>query len=112
MSTRKKIIWCFRCLILDREQAVQKSFIEVDVHFRSDGVIVPVAIYWSGRRFTVDRLIDYRKSVSLCTGGGDYRYTCIINGKPRQLYREFDVIHDKYFWFVEEMVREPQEWAD
>ena len=91
----------------ERAERFIKSFIKVDATFEPDGRILPKAIYWGGKRYTVDRLVDFRRSVSMKFGSGDYMYLVVINGRERVLYREYDTMRDTHVWFVEERESEP-----
>lgn len=74
----------------------RKVNVEVDVHFDTDGNMLPIAIKWEdGRMFTIDKVLDVRQAASLKAGGQGMRYLCRILGKQTYLWFENPA------WFVE-----------
>jgi hypothetical protein len=61
-----------------------------------DGTISPLAIRWDeAHLYEIDRILDVRPAASLKAGGAGIRYTCMILGKQRYIWRE------EGRWFVE-----------
>ena len=74
----------------------RKVNVEVDVHFDTDGNMLPTAIKWEdGRVFAVDKVLDVRQAASMKSGGQGMRYLCRILGKQTYLWFENPA------WFVE-----------
>lgn len=70
--------------------------LDVIVHCKTDGSQHPIAIIWyDGRKFEIDRVLEIKKCASLKTGGRGIRYTCII--RNRQIY----LFQDEDKWFLE-----------
>ena len=73
-----------------------RLYVEVLARHTPEGKVVPLSIVWEdGRQFSVDRILDTRRCVSLKVGGAGIRYTCMICGKSRYLFYEDER------WFVE-----------
>lgn len=76
---------------------MSKIYVSVTAEFTSVGLLRPLWITWEdGRRFLIDRVLDYRRAASLKAGGVGLRYTCMICGSEHYLYYEGDNL-----WFVE-----------
>ena len=59
----------------------RKVFVDVDVHFDSDGKMTPKSITWEDETvYKIDRVTDVRRAASLKAGGMGMRYTVMING--------------------------------
>ncbi len=72
-----------------------KRYVDVILLHRKTGEIVPLYIVWAdGRRYRVDKIRTVEKRASE-VGGGGIRYTCMIQGKERNLFLEKDR------WFIE-----------
>lgn len=66
-----------------------KIYVDVQVEFRSDGVMLPREIIWEdGRRFEIDRVLDIRQAASMKAGGQGDRYTIKVCGQERYLFFE------------------------
>lgn len=77
----------------------EKCYVEVLADFSEDGRVTPLEIVWEdGRRFGVDRVIDGRWASNMKLGGTGYRYTVMVGGKERFLWR------DGERWYVERIV--------
>ena len=73
-----------------------KTYVCVRAYFNLCGVIIPEEIVWEdGRRFKIDRVLEWRPAASLKTGGCGLRFTCRIGGHETYLYLEDNR------WFVE-----------
>lgn len=74
----------------------RKAFVDVDVHFDSDGKMTPKSITWEDETvYTIDRVTDVRRAASTKAGGMGIRYTVIINGQRSYLF------YEEPRWFVE-----------
>lgn len=72
-----------------------KKLVPVIAKFDQDG-ITPLQIIWfDGRVFDMDRIIDVRSAASIAVGGIGVRYKCKIAGKKRLLF------YEEPRWFVE-----------
>ena len=75
---------------------MQRLYVEVLARHTAEGDVIPLSVIWDdGRRFSVDRILDTRRCVSLKAGGAGIRYTCVISGRARYLFFDDDR------WFVE-----------
>ena len=73
-----------------------KVFVDVLIQYTTEGGKVPLGIQWEdGRRSSIDRVIDVRKTASLMAEGKGLRYTCRVKGKQLYLYSEEDS------WYIE-----------
>lgn len=74
----------------------RKVFVDVDVHFDSDGKMTPKSITWEDETvYKIDRVTDVRRAASLKAGGMGMRYTVMINGQTSFLF------YEDPRWFVE-----------
>lgn len=79
----------------------RKRYVEVEVEFLADGLIVPRAVIWhDGRRFPVRAVLGRRRCASLKVGGEGVRYDVVV-GRSRTF-----LFHEDPRWFVEEVVPE------
>jgi hypothetical protein len=87
----------FRFYISDRRFSFMgKVFVDVLIQYTTEGGKVPLGIQWEdGRRSSIDRVIDVRKTASLKVEGKGLRYTCRVKGKQLYLYSEDDS------WYIE-----------
>lgn len=61
-----------------------------------NGFVTPLELIWEdGKRFEIDKVLDFRKKASLKGGGMGLRYTCKIKSHERFIWL------DGYVWFVE-----------
>lgn len=75
---------------------MEKVFVAVTARFDLEGMITPLSIEWKdGRQFTIDKVLDIRRSASLKAGGQGMRYTIRIGARTAYLFLE------KTRWFVE-----------
>ena len=75
---------------------LRKVFVDVDVHFDSDGKMTPKSITWKDETvYKIDRVTDVRRAASLMAGGMGMRYTVMINGQTSFLF------YEDPRWFVE-----------
>lgn len=66
-----------------------KVYVEVEVCFREDGVMLPRLIVWeNGLRYGIDRVSDIRQASAAKAGGQGDRYTVWINGRQGYLFFE------------------------
>ena len=76
----------------------KKTYVEVTARFDEEGAIMPIKILWyDGRIYRVDKVINICRAASLKAGGAGIRYTCEIAGRQRYLFLE------ESRWFVEEI---------
>ena len=66
-----------------------KTYVQVNVQFREDGVMLPREIIWEdGARYEIDRVTDIRQAAAMKAGGQGDRYTIIVQGMQRYLFFE------------------------
>ena len=74
----------------------RKVFVDVDVHFDSDGKMTPRSITWEDETvYKIDRVTDVRRAASTKAGGMGIRYTVTVNGRQSYLF------YEEPRWFVE-----------
>ena len=74
----------------------ERKYVEVVADFSEDGRVTPLVIVWDdGRRFPIDRVVDGRWAANMKLGGRGYRYTVMVGGRERLLWR------DENRWYVE-----------
>ena len=79
--------------------ARKKTYVTVDVHHDTEGVMTPLAIHWTDdRTFEIDEVQDVRQAASLKVGGAGIRYTIRIGEVTTFLW------YENPRWFVEEIV--------
>ena len=85
-----------------------RAYIDVDVHFTADGLMLPRMIEWEdGHRYEIDRVKMITPAPALKAGGMGDRYTVVIGGKERYLFFEhcaFEGDSKQGRWFVEKRV--------
>lgn len=70
--------------------------LNIIVQHTPEGEAIPKTIIWEdGRKFSIDRVLDKRKSAALKCGGIGTRYICKICGKEIPIFEEDGV------WFIE-----------
>ena len=66
-----------------------KVYVDVEVYFRKDGVMLPHQITWeNGHKYEIDRVSDIRQASAAKAGGQGDRYTIWINGQQSYLFFE------------------------
>lgn len=66
-----------------------KVYVQVNVCFREDGVMLPREIIWEdGAHYGIDRVTDIRQAAAMKAGGQGDRYTIIVHGQRSYLYFE------------------------
>ena len=66
-----------------------KVYVQVEVDFREDGVMLPRRITWEdGRKYEIDKVTDIRQAAAMRAGGQGDRYTIRIQGKQSYLFFE------------------------
>lgn len=82
-----------------------KVYVDVEVHFDSDGHMRPASLTWEdGKSYTIDRVTGVRRAMSQKAGGYGDRYTIIVAGQQRYLYYEHSIYVDDVRpgrWFME-----------
>jgi hypothetical protein len=74
----------------------QKVYVKVNADFSEEGELRPKTITWvDGRIYEIVRILHKVRAASMKVGGCGIRYTVVIDGKERFLFREEDR------WFVE-----------
>lgn len=82
---------------------MRKVYVDVDVKWLKEGVLIPTALYWqTGRdeeaeveKFEIDRIISGPEHRTSLAGGVGKRYEIEISGHRRYIYLEKDK------WFLE-----------
>lgn len=81
--------------------ALRKTFINVIAEFTASGRLEPLSIVlYDGRCYPVDKIIDVQKAANMRVGGSGTKYSCLISGVRRSLWRDQDR------WFIEESVED------
>lgn len=87
-----------------------KVYVQVNVNFREDGVMLPREIVWeNGVTYQIDRVSDIRQAAAMKAGGQGDRYTIIIGGQSSFLFFERSanqVGNNIGRWFVERRLKE------
>ena len=66
-----------------------KVYVQVNVDFRSDGVMLPREIIWEdGEIFEIDKVIKICQAAAMRAGGQGDRYTIRVRGKESYLFFE------------------------
>lgn len=66
----------------------EKRYVEVDVRFSTEGRLRPLQIIFDkGQVYKIDKIKDICRRAADVGGVGD-RYTCMIQGKERELWFE------------------------
>lgn len=74
----------------------RKVYVKVNADFSTDGTLRPRNITWTdGHKYEITRVIQIVKAASTKVGGCGIRYTVVIEGKERYIFRDEDR------WFVE-----------
>ena len=74
----------------------QKVYVKVNADFSEEGELRPKTITWvDGRIYEIVRILHKVRAASTKVGGRGIRYTVVIDGKERFLFREEER------WFVE-----------
>lgn len=74
----------------------KKVFIQVNATFGSDGTVRPISFIWiDGETYEIDRIRHIERAAATKVGGTGIRYTVMVKGKERYLFRDEDR------WFVE-----------
>lgn len=81
-----------------------KVYVPVSTTFEADGTMVPTELFFDGRRYHIDKVLDIRQAIAAKAGSGGDRYTVRINGQQSYLF--FERSTDPYRgnigrWFVE-----------
>ena len=81
---------------------MRKVYVDVEVKWLKEGLIVPVALYWrmgqdesETERYVIDRIVSGPEHRTSQVGGGGKRYVIEISGQRRNLFLEKDR------WFLE-----------
>jgi hypothetical protein len=72
-----------------------KLYIDVIAHFKTDGSVLPIYLYYDGNYYKIDHIKHITPAASLKSGGMGLRYTCNILGQVRYLFLEDTK------WFIE-----------
>lgn len=74
----------------------RKVYVKVNADFSTDGTLRPRYIMWTdGHKYEITRVIQSVRAASTKVGGCGIRYTVVIEGKERYIFRDEDK------WFVE-----------
>ena len=72
----------------------EKRYVEVDVRFSTEGRLRPLQIIFDkGQVYKIDKIKDICRRAADVGGVGD-RYTCMIQGKERELWFEDLIYYD------------------
>lgn len=72
-----------------------KRYIEVILKQKKDGEIVPLYVVWDdGKKYKIEKIFNKQRRAST-VGGCGLRYSCMIEGKQRNIFYEKDK------WFIE-----------
>ena len=86
-----------------------KVYVDVQVNFRKDGVMLPRVITWEdGMKYEIDRVSDIRPAAALRAGGQGDRYTVWVNGQQSYMFFERSINLTGNVigrWFVERRAR-------
>ena len=86
----------------------KKEYIEVEVHFATDGTMLPRIIEWEdGHKYEIDRVLKIQPAPAMKAGGQGDRYTVMIGGQQRYLFFEHSPEYGNERigkWFVERRV--------
>ncbi len=78
-----------------------KTYIDVIVKMRADGVNIPVKVIWDDQEFEVDKVLRISQSPPLHVGSvSSIRHTVLINGKEKELFLE----EYPRRWFIEKKI--------
>lgn len=85
-----------------------KVYVDVEVGFRKDGIMIPHQITWEdGHKYIIDRVTNIRQAAAMKAGGQGDRYTIFINGIQCYLFFERNgslTGNNIGRWFVERRV--------
>jgi hypothetical protein len=86
------------------EMSEVKVYVPVNATFDADGRMVPTDLFFDGRRYQIDKVLDIRQAAAKKAGGQGDRYTVRINGQQSYLF--FERSTEPYRgnigrWFVE-----------
>lgn len=74
----------------------QKVYVKVNADFMPGGDLRPRSLVWTdGRVYEITRVLHCLRAASTRVGGCGMRYTVVVEGRERYLFREEDR------WFVE-----------
>lgn len=76
----------------------EKRYVEVVARFSEDGACFPLVIVVDGKRFDIDTTTEVRRAASMKVGGYGTRYSVLIGGHLKYLWR------DDKGWYVEYIV--------
>ena len=74
----------------------RKVVVAVRAEFDVFGQLTPISFRWeNGETYTIAKVVDRRRAVSLRSGGSGIRYTCKVDGKLVYLF------YDDTVWYLE-----------
>lgn len=73
---------------------MEKRYVPVVVRVDEKGERKPLAIEFDGKRYQIDRVMQWEPAACISVGGVGFKYTCVIWGQIRELWEE------KGQWFV------------
>lgn len=72
-----------------------KRYIEVIIKQKKDGEMIPLYVVWDdGKKYKIEKIFRKERRASI-VGGCGLRYSCMIEGKQRNIFYEKDK------WFIE-----------
>lgn len=72
-----------------------KRYVEVVQRVAKDGTKTPLFVIWDNKKYRVNKIISVTEAFSV-TGGAGWKYECLIENEPRNLFFEKDAR-----WFIE-----------
>ncbi len=79
-----------------QEQEYRKVYVDMFVIMQQDGFVRPRRFIWEdGEKYKIDKVLHAVPAASTKVGGRGMRYTVIIEGQERNIFREEDR------WFME-----------
>lgn len=81
-----------------------KVYVPIIATFDADGTIIPTDLFFDGRRYQIDKVLDVRPAAAMKAGGQGDRYTISVTGEQSYLFfeRSTNLSGDNIGrWFVE-----------
>ncbi len=79
-----------------QEQEYRKVYVDMFVVMQQDGFVRPRRFVWEdGEKYKIDKVLHAVTAASTKVGGRGMRYTVLIEGQERYIFREEDR------WFME-----------
>lgn len=90
----------------NRTMELFRKYVDVDVLFRTDGSVIPLAVCWKEGRpasYPIDKILKGPSRMASQAGGCGECYEVMIHGQTRRLYLEKvpSPYEQKTRWFIE-----------